>query len=180
MICNSGGAQGADSVFEMECAKVGIGFISWSFDGHTTKSLFRKILSIEELDEGFEHIKIANKTLKRTVNGLKPYVKKLLSRNWFQVKNSDAIFAIGTFQPGFKMVNGGTGWAVQMSIDNKKLVYFFDQSENFWFKYNYENEIFEKYEGIPKLSENFAGIGTRDINQNGIDAIKELIENGRR
>jgi len=34
----------------------------------------------------------------------------LLSRNYQQVRNSDAIFAIGTLKNG--IVDGGTGWAV--------------------------------------------------------------------
>nr|DAR97123.1 MAG TPA: YspA [Caudoviricetes sp.] len=34
----------------------------------------------------------------------------LLSRNYAQVKNADAIFAVGQLNNG--IVDGGTGWAV--------------------------------------------------------------------
>jgi hypothetical protein len=34
----------------------------------------------------------------------------LLSRNYAQVKNADAIFAVGHLKNG--IVDGGTGWAV--------------------------------------------------------------------
>jgi len=179
MICNSGGAQGADSIFELYCAKNGIEVIAWSFDGHNTKSPVRKILTKDELDEGFEHVKIANKTLKRMIYGLKPYVKKLLSRNWFQVKNSEAIYAISTIRDDFQQVDGGTGWAIMEGVDNHKSIYVFEQNLNSWFKYNYDICKFEKYDFIPKLTNTFAGVGTRDINQNGINAIKELLKNGK-
>jgi hypothetical protein len=179
MICNTGGAIGSDEVFSEMCTKKGIDVIAWSFPGHNTKSKKRINLTQEQLDEGFEHVKIANKTLKRNIYNLSSYVKKLLSRNWFQVKSSDAIYAIGTIQENMKTISGGTGWAVMQGIDNNKIVYIFDQNKNSWFQYNYKNGIFEKYEGIPELTKRFAGIGTRDINENGIKAIKELIERAK-
>jgi len=37
--------------------------------------------------------------------------------------------------------------------------------------------MFEIYENIPKLTNKFAGIGTRDINDNGINAIVDLFDN---
>ena len=43
-----------------------------------------------------------------------------------------------------------------------------------WFKYIYDNSIFEKYDNIPILTDRFAGIGTRNINENGIKSIKDL------
>lgn len=173
MVCNSGGAVGSDITFELEGEKYGVTTIAFSFEGHNTKSKNQKILTQEELDEGFEHIKIANKTLKRNVYGLKPYVKNLLSRNWFQVKNSEAIFAVGHLD-GDNKVFSGTGWAISCGIDNKKPVYVFDQDKNKWFKFSYVFNKFVEIDYIPELTEKFAGIGTRDINENGIKAIKEL------
>ena len=57
MICNSGGAIGADHFFGQNCSKKGIKVIDWSFEGHNTKSPFRKNLNQLELDEGFEQAK---------------------------------------------------------------------------------------------------------------------------
>ena len=177
MKCYSGGADGSDLVFENECIKHNIEIVAWSFYGHNTKSKHKVLLTKEELDEGYEHVKIANKTLNRYIYNLSPYVMKLLNRDWFQVKNSEAIFAIGYLHKNMKIVDGGTGWACQQAIDNKKSVYVFDQNFNHWYKFNYENDIFEKYIGIPDLTGNFAGIGTRDIKENGIKAIKDLFRN---
>lgn len=173
-ICNSGGAPGADTIFEVECRKKGIVVISWSFFGHNTKSAYRVNLNKEQLNEGFEHVKIANITLKRNIFRISPYVKNLLSRNWYQVKNSDAIFAVANLD-GENRVSGGTGWCCSMAIDNKKSVYVFDSNFKSWFKYNYDINKFEKFEGIPKLTYKFAGVGSREIDDDGINAIKLLM-----
>lgn len=177
IICNSGGAQGSDSVFGNECLKRNIQVIDWSFEGHNTKSKSIKILTKEELEEGFEHIKVANKTLKRNIYRLSPYVKNLLSRNWYQVLNSEAIFAVGNLTEDLKFVEGGTGWCVQAAIDNRKPTYVFEQNLNFWFKYSYVFHRFIQMHTDPKLTKTFAGVGTREINENGINAINRLFNN---
>jgi len=175
MTCRTGGADGSDMCFEFYGEQYGIKIIAYSFNGHNIKSKHVKILSNDELNIGYEHIKKANKSLKRYIGNLSLYVKNLLSRNWYQVNESESIFAIGILQNEF-VVSGGTGWAVQEAIDNKKEVYLFEQNENKWFKFSYVFNKFQSIDFIPDLTENFAGIGTRNINQNGIKAIKELYE----
>jgi hypothetical protein len=180
--CHSGGAIGADTFWETEGKKYGVNTISYSFDKHDTKSHNRLILTNDQLDEGWKHILVANDALKRgTVSLNILYVKRLLSRNWFQVKNSDAVFAIGEFDNKVKSkVKGGTGWAVQMAIDNKIPVYVFDQEPGplgAWWVYLHEYGKFSKVYEYPKLTENFAGIGTRKINPYGENAIIEIYKN---
>ena len=41
-------------------------------------------------------------------------------------------------------------------INNGKLFFFFDQEGNVWNTYNYEKEIFEIIDYVPKLTQNFA------------------------
>ena len=113
-----------------------------------------------------------------------------LIRNWAQVANSDAVFAIGTL--GRKgdiwkgdenaanprrllkpAVQGGTGYAVEMAIQAGKPVYVFDQVRNEWFKN--VNGQWSKSD-VPILTPNFAGIGTREINESGLQAIKTVYE----
>ena len=175
-ICHSGGCAGSDMMWENEGMKYGVKTVAYSFYNHVQDSQNQKILSLKELEEGYENVLIADKTLKRYPNRIMyPYVKNLLSRNWFQVKNSEAIFAIGMFANKKRtLVKGGTGWAVQMAIDNKKVVYLFDQDSKFWYQYNYTTGAFERLYEMPKLTKNFAGIGTRKLNEDGINAIKEI------
>lgn len=179
--CHSGGATGSDYIFESESVKKGFNVKSYSFEGHNTKSPNRVILSQDELDECFEHVKIANETLKRNVYNLPTYTKNLIARDWFQVKNSTAVFAVGKIknEMGIKrQVEGGTGWACQMAIDNDKPLYVFEQNLNKWYMWTKNAEPCDRFilmNYVPELTDNFAGIGTRDINMNGIDAIINLL-----
>ena len=114
-----------------------------------------------------------------------------LIRNWAQVANSDAVFAIGTLgkegdiwkgdeksaEPRKLLkfaVQGGTGYAVEMAIQAGKPVYVFDQVRNQWYK-NINGE-WSKSE-VPTLTKNFAGIGTREINEAGKQAIRDVYAN---
>lgn len=173
---HSGGAQGADMTWEIVGMEYGVQTNAYGFHGHTNHSSNPVILTTEQLLEGWQHVKEAEKTLKRNITNIEynPYVRNLICRNWYQVKNSTAIFAVGTFKQKYQQVDGGTGWAVQMGIDNKKDVYFFDQLENQWFKYDYNFNLFWEVNYIPKLSHDFAGIGTRNISDNGIQSIIDV------
>jgi len=59
-ICHSGGCSGSDMVWENEGNKYGVFTIAYSFYNHKQEGWNRKILSGEELKEGFEHVKIAS------------------------------------------------------------------------------------------------------------------------
>jgi hypothetical protein len=176
--CHSGGAIGADLCWELEGEKYGVKTIAYSFKYHDSISPNLLVLSEEELNEGWQYIKKADETLKRNVkSNTKPYIYRLLCRNWFQVKNSDSILAIGEFSRNKKTVAGGTGWAVQMGIDNDKDVYLFNQVENQWYIWLEPNKLFVPYYDTPKLTKNFAGIGTRNLNKNGVAAIEKVYKN---
>lgn len=174
-ICHSGGCTGADMYWEKCCDKYSIKTISYSFPDHKCDGRLPRILNNQELNEGWKHVKIAAITLNKTIDFLPSYMKGLLARNWFQVKNSEAIFAVSTFL-NTKVVNGGTGWAVQMAVDNKKPIYVFEQNKEHWYNYSYDNDIFELCD-IPKLTKNFAGIGARDLKKVGMIAMKNIFKN---
>jgi len=170
---HSGGAQGADMEWENQGWMNNVLTIAYSFQGHSHYSQNPCILSDDDLDEGFAHVVIAAKTLKRPLDRLAPYVKKLLARNWFQVKNSTAIYAVGQFASNeLDIVDGGTGWAVQMAVNNGKSVWLFDQPTEDWYLREPGEKRFQLvHEYTPKLTEDFAGIGTRDLNSAGRKAI---------
>lgn len=178
MTNHSGGCPGSDMTWEKLGKQCGIKTISYSFRGHKQEGEFPYIMNTEELLEGWEHVKIAAPSLYRPLSNIEfnPYVRNLLCRNWFQVKHSDTIFAIGSFFNDKRTrVNGGTGWAVQMGIDNDRTVYFFDQPTCSWYIYMKEHKKFVQLYETPKLTENFAGIGTREINTDGEIAIKKVL-----
>lgn len=109
-----------------------------------------------------------NKTLGRKYPTSKEYVNDLLRRNYFQVVNSYAIYAISTFDKN-GLVSGGTGWAVHLGVNMNKSVHVFDQSEDKWyFMVGHKS----KYQiDTPTITKEFAGIGTRKINKKGKNAI---------
>jgi hypothetical protein len=182
--CHSGGCPGSDMTWENEGLPYGVHTIAYSFWNHRQEGRNQKILSGLELKEGFEHVLKANEVIKKYPQGQSQYVKNLLARNWFQVKNSESVIAIAKSIKG-NVVEGGTGWAVQMAIDNRTPVYVYDQTTKHWYYYLYKSYEYDKYGNsfvlmwnfIPSLTKNFAGIGTREINQDGITAIKTIYKN---
>src|SRR6478735_6194124 len=115
--CHSGGAMGADSCFETIGEHYGIQTFAYSYKTiyHTSKNKVE--LSESEYQKGILHVNIANETLNKFK--FNRYMK-LLARCWFQVKNAEQIFAVSTIvtRNNLEFVKGGTGWTVQMAIDN--------------------------------------------------------------
>lgn len=176
-ICYSGGAEGADTYFEFFSNKFAVDVIAYSYKTkyHTSENKYE--LNEMQFAEGVKHVHKANLVLKRAkVNS---YLK-LLARNWFQVKNADEVFAISILKNTANgwCVQGGTAWAVQMAINTNKPVFVFDQDQVQWFYYDYYYKNFKECVNNPKITAlHFAGIGTRNINLFGINAIENLFKN---
>lgn len=187
--CHTGGAIGSDTVWEELISNHGGDVRAYSYKTKYHNSVNKVEISDEDFEEGSVQVVKANKYLKRY--RIDRHMN-LLARNWAQVKYSDQIIAIGRIvwkgdknYRGYKnkgeypVVDGGTGFAVMMGILNSKEVYVFDQTEDQWYKWSYKvggyveidrEDVFIKYK-------NFAGIGTRDINREGLRAIKDVLEN---
>lgn len=185
IICHSGGAEGSDSVWEIEGEKLGVKTKAYSYKTPKHKSKNKVEISDEDYKYGIIEVNKANKWLGRYV--IHKYMN-LLARNWAQVKYSDQIFAIGYIvNPGekgsrgyynkskYQSVDGGTGYCIQMAINNQKEVFVFDQFKDKWFRWSYTSISFIEMSYTPKIEvQNFAGVGTRKINQNGIQAIENV------
>ncbi|SEA74085.1 hypothetical protein SAMN05443667_10812 [Flavobacterium gillisiae] len=175
--CRSGGAIGADTCFEEIAESFGVAVDVYSYKTKTHTSKNKVELTEAEFQEGIEHVEVANHTLQK-LNYQRYF--KLLARNWFIVKNAKHIYAITTIKKvkGKEMVAGGTGWAVQMAMDNHKSITIFDQKKKSWFIWDYTLQQFQSLETAPKITNiDFAGIGARNINADGIKAIENLFEN---
>jgi hypothetical protein len=191
-INHSGGAIGGDSKWDSIGKSKGFLNHKHYWSGNKTP-IGNTELSKIELEEGIIEVKKTYGILGR------PDISKyynLHGRNWFQVKNADAIFAIGVIvAPGGidpkgyvnktkkEIVAGGTGYAVEMAIQHNKPTYVFDQVKNKWFIWKTNTNLFGIiYGGLfseidtPILTKNYAGIGTREINENGIKAIIEVYD----
>jgi len=185
--CHSGGAEGSDTYFEIIGSKYGVKTNAYSYKTNYHQSPNKVEISDEDYEDGVKEIKRANIILNRYK--IDKFMN-LLARNWAQVKYSNQVFAIGQIvNPGqkgsrgyasrakYQSVDGGTGWAISMSIQNKKDIYVYDQIKLKWFRWSYLSMSFIELEETPKIkTQNFAGIGTRQINEAGINAIREVYE----
>lgn len=180
---HSGGAIGSDTWWGDVGAKYGVTSNHYYYSEKTPNGNFE--ISQDDYEEGrYEAAKAAAYNFGYKYDTMKDF---RIIRNWAQVKYSDAIFAIGHLvRPGEKLfpnqkndtrvalqgaVQGGTGYAVAMAILHNKPVYVFDQERKQWFSH-----IDGKWSisQTPILTKNFAGIGTRNINDDGKKAIEEV------
>jgi hypothetical protein len=187
IVCHSGGAEGSDTYWENIGEEFGVKTKAYSYKTPKHTSLNKVEISDEDYKEGIVEVNKANKFLNRY--GIHKYMN-LLARNWAQVKYSKQIFAVGTIiKPGDKnnrgyynkgkydIVDGGTGYAVRMGINNEREVYVFDQIKEKWFRWSYSSLRFVDIGKVPSITEqDFAGIGTREILPNGIEAIRDVYE----
>lgn len=184
IVCHSGGALGSDTIWESEGEKWGVKTHAYSYKTPKHQSPNKVEISEDDFIEGIAEVNRANKVLGRF--GIHKYIN-LLARNWAQVKYSKEVFAIGSIvEPGskgskgyynksnYQVIDGGTGYACTFAINHDKPLYVFDQNRDKWFRWSYSAlrfiEIVE-----PCISyQDFAGIGTRNIKQNGIRAIEGI------
>ena len=191
-ICLSGGAEGSDLQFGMVAGTIGHTVYHFSFSGHKSKAPQNEIvvLTQDQLNEADSHLVIASKDLKRYWPPKKHFVRNLLRRNWFQVRDSNACYAVSRLlqQPFAQQmpidtiveasVAGGTAWAVSIFIAKHNgeacNCFVFDQDLCYWFKWNGNGwrRIYEP----PKPSGIWTGIGTRELNSMGKLAIRVLLD----
>jgi len=180
-ICLSGGAKGSDAQWGMNAGRDGQSVIHWSFENHKHHVAEQEIVRLtqEQLEVADEHLKLASKTLKRPWPGKRSLtVSSLLRRNWYQVAWCESVYVVSTINEK-NLVDGGTGWAVQMYLDRmSKLaefeplpIYVFDQKKEQWFQWI---AGWKAIESPPKPTGIWAGIGTRDLNEAGKWAIRNL------
>lgn len=187
--CHSGGATGADTEWENQISNFGGSVKGYSYKTKYHNSINKVEISEEDYQEGVLEIKKVNKYLNR--QGIHKYMH-LLARDWAQVKYSEQTIAIGYLvKPGetnrkghvskskYTSAGGGTGYAVMLSILHNRPTYVFDQYQLKWFKWSYQIKDFVEVKrgDVYIFKSNFAGIGSRELTQEGKDEINFVILN---
>jgi hypothetical protein len=172
---HSGGAIGADSAWDTIGREFGVvNHNHYYFGAKTPKGNVE--LTKEQLEEGVAQMRKAAEVLGK--NPQKASTVNLLARNWFQVKNSDQVVAIAPIDDNKMFVEGGTGWAVAMAQANNKETHVFNLKDNSWYTWNGKEFAAS---GVPVLSKNFAGIGSRQDNgkmtEESLQAIFDVYDN---
>lgn len=175
-LCLSGGAEGADLQWGMCAGMAGHQVIHWSFNGHRTQAPEVEVVRItqSDLEIADPFLEKANLTLKRRLPYNKPWIINLLRRNYYQVANSSAVYAISTIKNN--LVQGGTAWATTMFTDlypETGSCFCFDQTQEKWFVWTPESWVEIEAPTPPRGI--WAGIGTRDLNTAGKTAIRNLL-----
>lgn len=177
-LLTSGGATGADILWTHCASSAGFHTKTFSFTGHSTYVRNNVVeLNQTELDIANPALEITAKILKRRLPRPDSYIMKLLQRSWHIVHDVDAVYAVGRINPngpGLGVV-GGTAWGCEMYnyYSSQVNLYFYDMNTERWLKWN--NAKWEPC--IPPLPNTFArcaGIGSRDLTDEGTDAIKML------
>jgi hypothetical protein len=178
--CFSGGARGSDHAWGLMAADRDHQVIHFSFDGHRTADAAHvEVLTRAQLDEADPWVQAAAKPMKRRLSTAKPHVMDLLRRNWYQVRYAERVYAIGRLvadDPGALKIAGGTAWAAQMYVNRwyeerhfpECELYLFDMETNQWMQWW---ECWRKITAPPIPHGRYAGIGSREITDAGVEAI---------
>ncbi len=166
----SGGMKGAEAAFGEMAEKWGMTEVTFSYDGHTLERDVNVImLSEEDLNRGDISMELASKMMKRTYYQKKK-IRKVL-QSIFQIVNSGyQVFAVG-FILDDQTVKGGTGWAVELAKLFNRPVSVYDQGKKQWFTWKDSGW----QEDSPRIEyETIAGSGTRNLSDDGKQAIEQL------
>ena len=179
-VAHSGGAKGADTLFShlIYTNYPHIDIIHHSFTGHKLYSTTGRQL-IHSDDELYAW----NNTLKTICGSLDrklpsdEYIKKLLLRNIFQIKDTESVIGIGPITDhSMCIVGGGTGYAVKYGqlLNIPMLVY--NLVDDLWY-YSLHGFGFQKLNRLPEFSKfpsSITCIGSRKLSRNSLININNL------
>ena len=106
------------------------------------------------------------------------YTLQLLQRNYQLAKKAHTIYAFGILEQDHKRVKGGTGWTVQLAMDQGKPVYLFDIPSQSWYRSDHYYQVNENATTLvtgsqfvpwdpkkPTLHQSSAIVGSRDVDE---------------
>jgi hypothetical protein len=172
----SGAAAGAEAEFGACAERHGIEEVNFTFDGHKdVRSRGIRVLNHEELLNGDVSLEYVSKLMhRRYTEG--PTIRKVLQTLWYQVNNGQEIYVIGTIlEDG--TVRGGTGWGAEFAKLCNKPLFVFDQEKDGWFEWT-GSDWKAHGKSAPTITHpHFTGTGTRQLQENGKQAIEDLFTN---
>lgn len=164
----SGAAIGADTEWEKAAKSVGIKVKNYTIhDWNSLSDTWKSILDSE-------YREVVN-LLGRRVLDAESYSGKLVRRDMMQADKADAVFAVGKIASN-GYVDGGTGYATTRGILRGIPVYVFDQTDKQWKVWDTKTNKFS-ITSEPILTPHAAVIGTRQLEESGKEAIKNIILN---
>jgi hypothetical protein len=169
----SGAANGAEASFGSAAEERGIDEVNFTFDGHNdSRTRGIRVLTHEELLQGDVSLAYVSRLMNRRYHDTTSF-KKVLQSIWHQVNNGQEIYVVGKIMDD-KTVKGGTGWGAEFAKFCNKPLFVFDQEQDGWFKWSGE----DWRAGVtPVITHaHFTGTGTRFMQDNGRQAVKDLFQ----
>lgn len=168
----SGGVKGAEAEFGANAERLGMEEVHFTFEGHKiVRKRGIRFLTQDELKHGDVSLAYVSKLMNRKFSDA-PLFRKILQSIWHMINHAGEVFVVGHILED-KTVKGGTGWGAELAKLFNKPLYVYDQDEEQWFKWT--GDSWKK--ATPKIRDkNFAGTGTRFLNDAGKKAISELFD----
>ena len=182
----TGGAKGIDQLAEELGLQYGIKVEVLIPPGHprkrTVTPLHPRVLTLAN-----PHLEVAAAVLKKRLP-IHHYVLHLLQRNFEIARTADTVYAFGILDDDCTKVRGGTGWTVQLALDQYKKVFVYNIESEAWF-HSVEGHIpvegglelgiiFTPWTGRdkPVLHQNSAVMGSRILDENTREEIRDLFQ----
>ena len=182
----TGGAKGIDQLAKELALQYGVKVEVLIPPGHprkrTVTPLHPRVLTLAN-----PHLEVAAAQLKKRLP-IHHYVLHLLQRNFEIARRADIVYAFGVLDDDCTKVLGGTGWTVQLALDQYKKVFVYDIESEAWF-HSVEGHIpvegglelgiiFTPWTGRdkPVLHQNSAVVGSRIFNENTREEIRDLFQ----
>jgi len=171
-IVYSGGLKGAESAFGEAAERWGIKEVNYTFTGNKiARNKNALLLSKDELKRGDISMELVSKMMNRTYYHTDK-IRKVLQTIFHMVNSGHQVFVIGNIQED-NTVKGGTGWAVELAKLFNRPLSVYDQNKKGW--YTWQDNSW--HPDTPKIAhETFAGTGTRELTDEGRQAIARLFE----
>ena len=170
----TGGAKGTDELVEQMAKQFGMQVKVLVPPNHP-RAHFITPSTLEVLMLANPHLhQAAQKLGKRMPSHF--YTLQLLQRNYQIANKAHTIYAFGILEKDGKRVKGGTGWTVQLAMDQGKQVYLFDIPSQSWYRsdhyYQVDDNAITLVAGSqfvpwgpkgPTLHQSSAVVGSRDL-----------------
>jgi hypothetical protein len=171
-ILYSGGLKGAETAFGEAADKWSIKEVNFCYSGQKTNRQKNLVsLSDDELKRGDISMELVSKLMNRTYYETEK-IRKVLQTIFHMVNKGHQVFVIGTILED-NTVKGGTGWAVELAKLFNRPLSVYDQVKDNWYSWQQGAWV----QDTPKIEhETFVGSGTRNLSENGKNAIDRLFE----
>ena len=167
-----GGHKGAEAAFGAAAERWDIPETTLSFEGHQmARSKNVELLDDGTLSRGAVSMEFVFQEMGRRFHRGKG-IQRVIQSMFHLVTRTHDLFAIGWIQDD-QTVKGGTGWAVELAKIFNRQVNVYDQEKKAWFAWK-EHSWQPSEPTLPDAP--FSATGTRNLDENGKNAIEELFK----